>query len=224
MDIIEERDLRTAFPDDLRYFDRLTERQRRNYLILATAYRRLINAYAAFVGLGRHDRALGRGGLRLEPVAERDQDLYQRFAGAGLRYYYVRNNVYVERLTADGLGFLRERVREGALDHGFDLDAYRFVGDTLARVLREQWVSTDAEGRASWSSADAEVNFGPDEDRFFCPNGALVVGCRVAGRPSPDALEGLLRQNDLLQRELADRVPVPLSVVLYDEASVRPLP
>lgn len=222
MKSMTEQDLRTAFPADLRYFERLTPAQRTNYLALATVYRRLLNEYVAFMGLGKYDLALRRNERPVAPVDARDQDLYQRYANAGLRYFYVRSNVYVERLTMDELGFLRGRVREGNL--GLDLDSFRFVEDTFARAIREQWATTDDKGNVSWSDADAEINFGPNEERFFCPNDALVVGCRVAERQDGEVLQDVLDCNELLRDSLGVRLPVPLAVVLYDADSVRPLP
>lgn len=221
MKSITEQDLRSAFPDDLAYFDALTPVQRESYLALTTVYRRLLNSYVAFVGLGKYDIALAHNERAVVPVQVADQDLYQAFSGGALRYFYVRSNTYIERLTADELAFLRERVREGNLT--LDLDSYHFVEDTFARVTRERWARKDGKGDASWTFADAEVNFGPNEDRFFCPNGALVVGCRVAERQTHEALEDVLHCCDLLERSLRARLTVPLSVVLYDAASVRPL-
>lgn len=221
MNAITEGDFRTIFPDDLRYFARLTPAQAENYLALTTAYRKLLNEYASFLGVGKYDNALARNAPAVASVQQGDYDFYQRYSGAGLRYFYVRNNTYIERLSVGELGFLRERVREGNL--ALDFDSYHFVADTFARVIREQWTSTDGEGHTVWSDADAEINFGPNEDRFFCPNGALVIGCRVAERQPHGALEDVLDCIELLRQSLAARVSGPLSVVLFDAQSVRPL-
>lgn len=210
MKSITERDLGVAFPRDLRYFERLDQRQRTNYLALCTAYRRLLNAYVAFMGLGKYDIALRHNEREVVPVPTAEQDPYQRYAYAGLAYLYVRNNTYVERLTADELGFLRERVRERNLT--LDLDSCQFVEDTFAKVIREQVAGEGPEGR---------VSFGPQEERFLCPGDALVVGCRVAERQTREAMEDVLDCVELLRESLAPRLSVPLAVVRYDAASVR---
>lgn len=219
MKSITEADVRLAFPEDLRYLERLDQRQRTSYLALCTVYRRLLNAYVAFMGLGKYDIALRHNERPVAPVPPAEQDLYQRYAYAGLAYFYVRNNTYVERLTADELGFLRERVRERNLT--LDLDSFRFVEDTFEKVIREQWVETDEAGSERWSNDDVELHFGPEEERFLCPNGALVVGCRVAERQTREAMEDVLDCIELLRASLAERLSVPVAVVRYDAASVR---
>lgn len=216
MKLISDADLRTAFPEDLHYYERLNEGQAQTYRYLATAYRKLLNAYVAYMGVGKYDLALQNNARLVVPVPSREYDFYQRYANGELQYFYVRNNTYIERLSRDELGFLRTRLQERNLM--LDYDSAGFVADTFARVIRERW-----EGKDGWSEEDAAINFGPDEKRFFCPNGALVVGCRVEEGQGREVLEDVLKCGQELEASLGKRLPVPVSVVLYDEASVRPL-
>lgn len=222
MKIISERDLRTTFPADLSYFDGLDEGQQRTYLYLTTVYRKLLNAYVAFEGLRKYDIALHESQRVPVPVPECDQDFYQRYSNADLIYFYVRNNTHIERLSREELGFLRERVSER--NAVLDLDSYHFVADTFAKVIRERWAKRDESGRLNWSDEDADVNFGPNDDRFFCPNGALVIGCRIADGQGGEVTQDVRDCNGLLAESLGKRLAVPLSIVVYDGSSVRPLP
>lgn len=211
MKLITDQDLRTVLPADLHYYDRLNEGQAETYRYLSSAYRRLLNAYVAFMGVGKYDIALRENARVVVPVPEREQDLYQRYANVGLQYFYVRNNVYVERLAREELRFLRSRLQERNIL--LDYDSCRFVEDTYAKVIRE--VGADA-GDTVW--------YGPRERRFGCPWDALVVGCRVAEGQGRDELADALRCCQLLGRSLGERLGVPASVVLYDASSVKALP
>lgn len=221
MRIITEQDLRTTFPGELSYFEGLSGGQRETYLYLTTVYRKLLNAYVAYEGLRKYDIALHESDRVPVPVPERDYDFYQHYANSDLIYFYVRNNTYIERLSSDEMGFLRERVGEHNLS--LDLDSHDFVRDTFAKVIRERWAKRDEQGRRIWSDEDAEVNFGPSETRFFCPNGALVLGCRIADGQDGEIAQDVRDCNALLTQSLGRRLAVPLSVVVYDSSSVRAL-
>ena len=192
MDVMTEKDLRGAQPCDLGYFDQLTEAQRHTYLTLNTVYRRLLNAYVAFMGVGKYDIALAQAEEPVQPAEPDQQDLYQRFVGCDLRYYYVRNNVYVERLTPDELAFLRERVREKNLR--LDYDSLYFVEDTYRRVIRER------EGFGDLFDDDV-------------PEGALLIGYRVAPGQGREAVEQLVECNAMLRDTLERRFSEPALLV-----------
>lgn len=207
MKFVTEQDLRTVFPADLHYYERLNEGQARTYRYLTTLYRKLLNAYAAFMGVGKYDVALAENARAVVPVPRRDQDLYQRYANGPLQYFYVRNNIHVERLDRKELGFLRARLEEH--DFQLDYDSLRFVEDSYPRVTRERGLA-----------GAGQVYYGPERKRFLCPADALVVGCRVAEGQGRAVLEDVIRCDQLLQGALGARLNTSVAVVQYDADSV----
>lgn len=142
-------------------------RVREEYLAMHSAYANLLHEY--FIRnfrLGEYDEALIESPYAFPEVREEDMDIYQYLASGKLRFVYIRNNIYIDRLSVEEQLFLREKARESELV--YDQTAGDFIGETWKRVILE-----DPE-----TSQPRNVFFGPMNGKFAAPENALVIGIR----------------------------------------------
>lgn len=215
---------RTIFPKgNLEYFNSLDVASQRDYLQLNALYRRLLNEYIGNIGVNKYDDRLSKSELKFVPISDTAKDYYQYYAGTSHKYYYVRNNVYIERLANDDLEYLKERLMSG--DSLTDED-FTFVERTFKCVIDEQF---------EVKNADYNVNFGPNSSTYYAPHNALVVGFRYdefnlngmtdsAWRDNNDKQYEMLETvEDELQSELSDKLEIPVQVIQYSDLSIKPI-
>lgn len=150
----------TRFPNNnLEYFDNLSENEKIEYLELYQKYHKLVLKY--FIkkfNLLDYDKTLKNNENKFIKINKDDMDLYQYLSSDCLNYFYLRNNLYIERLTPEEREYLKnvkpyENVNE-------------FIIKTLKKVITEM--------------PDREVMFcfGGDGLEFFKPNGSIIFGVR----------------------------------------------
>lgn len=85
-----------------------SDAEMREYLHLYNTYNNLLIQYAMKqYYFGDMDQELSEDySEKFIPVAEDEKDLYQYSANRYLKYYYLRNNVYVERLAEEDKQYL----------------------------------------------------------------------------------------------------------------------
>ena len=219
-----EKDYNTIFPSsNLEYLNSLTGTQKDTYLILNGLYRSLLNQYLKQLVLGNYDKILSSSDLSFVPVATEEQDFYQYYSNNDLKYYYVRNNIFVERLSDEELNYLKSRI----ITNNFTLQSedVTFVRNTFSKVIKEE----DIDGKAY------VTNFGPDSSTFHAQSNSLVIGFRYDEFNLNDMTEEKWAQNNNKQREflwnfnnqlemdLKQKLNIPVSVIEYDEYSIKNL-
>lgn len=210
-------------PTNIRYFRRMESEKRREYLDDVSAYFDLFLQYLIHnTSLKKYDDALRtfKGCLfPLESVSERDQDIYQYLCNHRLSYFYIRNNVYIERLDDQE----RERLHslKNSCTYNDQIDS--FIGRTFRIVTPEKTDET---------ANNLQTNFGPAIQDYFAPARSLVVGGRiyeyVDSLDTPEKVNAYYQRFDIMEKmclkmekELRDSLGMPVRVIRYNEATVR---
>lgn len=204
----------TRFPNNnLEYFDKLNEEEKKEYLELYQKYHKLVLKYLIRkFDLLNYDKSLINNENKFIKVRKEDMDLYQYLCSDYLSYFYLRNNFYIERLTDEELEYLK--------NVGTNENVNEFIIRTLKKVITEV--------------PDRKVKFcfGGDSLEFFKPNGSILIGVRYdefsnkipndenwldTYTNTKGELEFLLGGFRYANRGLND---MPIEVVSYNEYSI----
>lgn len=163
--IINEDDYKLRFPNsNAQYFESLNEQQRSIYLKVLSLYYEWFSLYVNdLLGLKEYDNFLESENYKA--VSEDNMDLYQKQSSKILKYMYIRNNIYVEKITNEELQFLRTRIQNKQFE--YDEQAREFIEKTYKDIIIEDCVGKDV-----------STNYGPLSERFLIPNGTIVIGTR----------------------------------------------
>lgn len=202
--------------------NKLPDTEVQNYLNLSTLYRALLNEYIKQLGLENYENVIKNSELNFIPVNSSDQDFYQYYNNSNLEYYYIRNNIYIDRLSEYEKKYLQNKLNTH--DYSLNDQDINFVSQTLSKLIKEIHDNTPE---------PFEVNFGPLSTSFFAPNDALVIGFRydmfndngmdedVFAENYERQREFCLNLNEQLESQLQNKLSIPIKVIEYDEHSIK---
>lgn len=151
-------------------------------------------------------------------VPDLEKDLYQYSSIGYLKYFYLRNNIYIERLTSDEINYLFSVYKSGDLSLSEENET--FIEATYLKTIIES------------NKGDVlNINYGPDNSKFFRPNNAIIIGVRYNQFQNLDnsadlfstfaSAEGQIQVlTDFLEYKIKREKGVPFYVIKYDEFSV----
>ena len=222
--VLTKEDLEDRTPKSQKYdFSKLTEEQMEYYLNLTSFYYHMLNKYVASkLGLQEYDDMLKNSPLNFVATTEENMDLYQSVAPDEMSYFYVRNNVYIERLTKEERHFFRDRMDKENIE--LDDEMMKKIEETMPKVISE----------ATSLNQQGMVNFGPSNKQYYAPLNSLVIGFRynefdISGCKDDDEWDvNHSNQREQLGRIIMDissnskeKFNVPLSIIEYNEFSVK---
>ncbi len=145
---------------NIEYFNSLNENDKNNYLKLYSLYNELLYCFLIKkLELKKYDDMISNSFVGFTKVEEKDMDIYQYLSSNYLRFLYIRNNIYIERLTSEEinklLSFFNNYNSEEVLD---------FINNTYKKVMFE--------------SPDGTTMYGPDNLRFIKPSNSIMIGIR----------------------------------------------
>lgn len=202
--------------------EKLNETATQEYLSLSTLYRTLLNEYIKTICINDFDEAIKNSGLNFIPIEDENQDFYQYYNNSGLTYYYVRNNIYLERLTEEETKFLKSKL--SSQDLSLTKEDMNFISQTFSKVIKEIHDGVEE---------PFDTNYGPTSTGYFAPSNALVIGFRYDrfknnGMDEDRFFENLMKQksyslnlNSQLQEILQSQLQLPVKVIEYNENSVK---
>lgn len=224
MVLIDEQDFLTKCPDtNLDTFGKMNKELKDTYLAIYMKYSELFNKYLYHkMGLDEFDNRIGNSNLSFLPVGENEMDLYQYLSHDISRFFYIRNNYYIERLSNDEQAFLAEKVLKSESD--LDKETIAFLESTYRKVIYE-------------NVADNEniynINFGPNSESFFAPNNSLVLGFRydefnTQGKTDEQWDDNYNKQleyiNNIMNEaedKLSKKLGIPVVIIKYDQFSIK---
>lgn len=135
--------------------------------------------------LGKFDEEISKCEYGVETIDRDKKDFYQ--IGSPLKYLYIRNNIYVERLSELDLKHLENKMLNG----DFELDS-----ETESLIERTYKIVTS---ERSETESPHTVNYGPVTESFFASSDDLIIGIRYDDeiRNYQDVKE-FERQNNIL--------------------------
>lgn len=221
---ISIEDYNTRFPKlNEEMFDGLTKEEKETYMMLYSAYSEAFRDYIIKkLNLKIYDNDLLDSPLNFKENDEEQMDLYQSITKDNLKYIYIRNNLYIERLTYEERTNLLNMYLKKSEANPKQIE--KFVEDTYKKVIFED-ISKSGEIR--------RINYGPDNPLFFASNNSLVLGINYdefslngltddewskQHDEQGDKLVSLV--NNIINNE-SDKLDVPLRVILYNEYSIK---
>lgn len=216
---IDEYETRTPNSNN-EYFNGLSEQEKWEYLELYSTYSNLLADYLIEnYRLKEYDEAICDDSCSFQKVEEENMDIYQFLTSDKLDYIYVRNNLFIERLTQDEWKYLLSRVGKS---EDFNQDDSEFIKNTFKRVIAE--------------STDSIYNtlFGPDNSSFIAPSNSLILGIRFDDFYSPNNESSDKWSNDnsrrlqviniismMLHSNLSKELDMPITVIKYNDFSIK---
>ena len=146
--------------------DDLTDR----YYALLGNYKILFEKYLMLkLPLKEMDNKIVNSGLAFVAIDNDNMDFYQRFSTMGLKYVYLRNNLYVNKLSNDEIDLL-VNVKEDELNSPSD-KLFQLIEDTYKDVIDAKPLGDDV--------ADIYRKcYGVDSYDYWINSDELVIGVR----------------------------------------------
>ena len=145
-----------------KYFESLDNTNQENYLRLYEIYSNLLIQYfIKYYNLKEFDDVLLKDKRNFEKVSTNDMDIYQYLSSEYLNYIYLRNNIYIERLSDEELIYL-SKIK----DYSLNKENEEFIRNTYLRVIVES------------NDKNAVTMFGPDNLKFIKRSTSVVFGIR----------------------------------------------
>ena len=183
----------------------------RNYRMLLDKY--LVNK----LSLDTYDNRIASSNLKFIPVKEEDMDFYEYISSMNLKYIYLRNKIYVEKLSPkdiDALLNISFKTLNNPTKEIFDI-----IENTYISVI---------DGNSE-EDITALSRYGPDNDYYWFPSNEIVIGIRCDdfaenGSTKETWQENESKQNDFLSslmEELANNankiLKTKVNVIRYDD-------
>jgi len=224
MQMIGEEDFKNmGLPHTKQFLNDISQEDKELFLAVYSLYRKLfLNYLLKKTKIKEYDDGLLSSDLKFLKVPVADMDIYQYISHENLGYLYLRNNLYVERLTTEETQFFHDKLRTG--NEALDEESEKIIGTTISRVIFED-VMKDGN--------TYKTNYGPLAQSFMAPNNALVIGIRFDefnlnghdpstwGNLHVEQLKYVFALSDKIEKELTEILGMPAVVIKYDEYSIK---
>ncbi len=191
------------------------------YLALESLCRAWIEQYiSGKLSLPTVEKQIRETGLLFEPVSEVEMDSYQAYSTMGLDFFYLRNDVKIERLKAECFQRLSSRFDRGELD--FNGESMQFVQENLSELTKEK----------EDDLPEFMCSFGPFIESCMASNNSVVLGLRFADlRDDADLGEDWITAFDTRIKTIrriqstvsaygTERLGLPCAVINYNNSTV----
>ena len=189
------------------------------YYKLYNNYRTLLNIFLIkTLKLNEFDDSLSNSNLMFIPVSTENMDFYQYFSSNFLKFFYLRNDLFVEKLSDEDKNKILN-LNEGELLNPSD-EILEIIGRTYADVIN--------------SSFDGSVImncYGPDSNNYWVDSSSLVIGIRYdeySDEISDDIWEDVHYKqvdflNELIKKlnlEIQTKMQTKSSIILYNDFTI----
>lgn len=221
---IKSEELETIYPNNTGIvFKSMSKDSQDNYMELYYLYRKLFTQYIIEkLNLKMYDEKIENSGLDFKINNEEDMDVYQYFSSNALKYFYIRNNIYIEKLDDSSVKILKRKIK--ANNYELDEEARELIENTYRTVIFEDSLK---------DGSLCMTLFGPNSINYFARNDALVIGVRYDEFGQSDLddnswdklhdeqlfyLYGLVEE---MNNKFIDDSSIPVSIIKYNEFSTR---
>lgn len=208
---IDKNLLETKLPyRNKEYFDSMSLESQESYLKLYKLYNNLLVQYLIKkYDLNLYDKMIKDSNRLFTKVDTNDMDIYQYVSSKYLDYLYIRNNIYIEKLSQEELLYL------SSTKELLDSNNEQFIEKTYKKVIFE----------------NEYTMYGPDNSKYLKKPNTLIIGLRCKSidlnNGSDDELDNFLSQQQYLKlfipelsRQLNDRNLDSIEVIEYNNSSV----
>ena len=195
------------------------------YMNIYFLYRKLFTQYIIeILNLIKYDKQIVNNKIKFPIVNQKNMDIYQYFSSDILKYFYIRNNIYIKKLNEDEIKFLKNiKFNDNKV---LNSEEKEFIENTYAKVIFEDVLG---------NGEKCITFFGPNSRNFWAKNNSLVIGIRydefTDNGLSDDEwdilhekqIEFLNKLIDKMIVEYNKKLKIPVSIIRYNEFSVRKL-
>ena len=166
---VTENDINTLWRNkDRKIIINMETDQKAQYMSLYNVYRLLFTDYIINkLNIKNYDKKIEESKLNFTAVSEENMDIYQYYSKDELKYFYLRNNIYINSLSDEEKEFLNKKVNDNNIK--LDDETTKFIEDTFVKAIYEG----EKEENKVYSTL-----YGPDSKNYMAPNNALVIGMR----------------------------------------------
>ena len=144
------------------YFNLLNDEQKELYLGLVEKYNNFVLEFLdKEYNLKDVDNSFADSPLGYKEVEKEDCDIYQDMAKNKYKYFYLRSNLYIERLSKEEIEYLKN-INE------YNDDVNNFLKSTIMKVATE----TGLDDKTYTTS------YGPQTQTYFAQSDEIVIGFR----------------------------------------------
>jgi len=144
-------------------------------------------------------------------------DVYQYISNMGMKFLYIRNNLFVERLSIDQINnFVSDYDKSN-----ISKESVEIVKQTYKDIIKYYTDKPDT----------MNVEYGPFNPYFFAPNNSVVIGVNIDFFSDNGLSDDKWKENffnqmskaneilDNMRNELANKLSIPVTVIRYDKNS-----
>ena len=141
--------------------------EQKEYIQMYSLYRKLFTEYVIEnLNLQEYDNKIKTSELNFHESSEKEMDVYQYFSSDVLKYLYIRNNIYIEKLKDKEKEFLAKKIKEKNFEYGSE--EKKFIKNTFKHVICRQ----------EKKDKPVMVFYGVPSRRFMAPNDSIIIGFR----------------------------------------------
>lgn len=194
---LSEEDLKTLYSNRSKYILKEKDsKAKKEYISLYNLYRKLFTEYIVQkLELNKYDKELEESILKFYTTPKEDMDVYQYFSSEELKYFYIRNNIYIERLTDENIKFLRDKIEK----KNYDLD------DETKELIENTYKKVIYEGNIEDGKKYITL-YGPNNRNYLAPSDSIVIGFRYDEFFEDRLEDAIWRIRHLKQVEYLDKI------------------
>lgn len=146
----------------------MEQEKKSEYIEMYNTYRALFTEYIIDkLNLKSYDKKITESNLRFSQVNDESMDVYQYFSNNELNYFYIRNNIYLNKLSEDENSYLREKIKKQ--DIQLNKETVEFIEETYEKIIYE--------GNSEEHKGFLTL-YGPNSRTYMAPNDAVIIGVR----------------------------------------------
>lgn len=203
-------------------FNVMSEEMKNEYVELYSLYSSLFVDYLIKeFKLNEYDEKVQNSNLIFNNINEKDMDIYQYLSRNKLKFFYVRNNLHVEKLKKEENEYLKEKIEKS--DFELDEKSENIIKNTFKDIIFEDLVK---------DGSVYDILYGPNSSSFLAPNNSLVLGFRYdefkydelndeewydLNKKQGEYMSFLFNQ---LKVDLEENTKMPVNIIKYTEYSV----
>lgn len=188
--------------------------------VLYTYYHKYLMKYLEDkLNITEDDEILKNSESKMTKIEKKDMDIYQYLSSDMYDYFYLRNNMYIDRLTEDERNTLNKFIADK--EEKITPEIVKFIESTFKKVIIE--MPNEEEG--------INVSYGIFHPDFFAPNLSIVYGVRYddydygildfSEELRNHRLQDVEILGDLIKIKSEEILDIPVRVIKYDKWCVK---
>ena len=216
MNFVDEELLLLERPNIRKECNIKSDEEMKKYLLIYSVYNKLLVEFLIEkYYLKEVDKELEKRKDSFPEVTSSEKDLYQSLSEGYLKYFYLRNNIYIERLTNEQLNYLFSIYQSNNLE--LTPQNRQFISDTYLKVILE-----------NPTEKGININYGPDNIKYYKPSNSIIVGVRYnqfqnlsSDENTFSSLEDKLHiLTNFLEYRIKKESDIPFNIIEYNEYSI----